>query len=428
MSPLKQEKRACKYQAILKAELLTATGCTEPIAIAYASALARAALGHMPERIQVLCSGNIVKNVKSVVVPSTGGLRGIPVAALIGAIGGDETACLDVLHAVNETHLAKVRQLLADGVCTVELLDTSEKLLIKIMMQGGGHTSFVEIKGTHTHVTALKRDGNEQPMPYEAEANSPDEDLNLDYDSLTIHEILEYARRADLSQLAPILEHQLTCNTRVAFEGLKKEYGLNIGRHLLSRDASTRTRARAMAAAGSDARMGGCALPVVINSGSGNQGLTVSIPVAEYAFALGASHEQLLRALVISNLTAVHIKHEIGRLSAFCGAVSAACGAGAAITWLYGGTEQQIACTISNTLANVAGIVCDGAKPSCAAKIASALDAALLGHELALEGKHFAGGDGLVCPEIEDTIHKIGQLGGRGMRETDRVILDLMMH
>lgn len=427
MMPLSKEEHRC-YQAILEAELLMATGCTEPIAIAYASALARAVLGCEPEKIRVLCSGNIIKNVKSVVVPATGGLRGIPVAAIVGAVGGDKAARLNVLHAVNETQLAKVRMLLACNICSVELLDTSEKLLIQIVMQGGGHTAFAEIKGAHTHVTALQKDGVPQPLPCADEKSGPDEEQELDYDSLTLKGILEYAQRAELGPLAPILENQLACNTRIALEGLKGEYGLSIGRHLLSQDSGIRTRARAMAAAGSDARMSGCVLPVVINSGSGNQGLTVSMPVAEYASALGASHEQLLRALIISNLTAVHIKHEIGRLSAFCGAVSAACGAGAAVTWLCGGSEQQVAFTISNTLANVAGIVCDGAKPSCAAKIASALDAALLGHELALEGKHFEDGDGLISENIEDTIHKIGQLGGRGMQETDRVILDLMLH
>lgn len=292
MMPLSKEEHRC-YQAILEAELLMATGCTEPIAIAYASALARAVLGCEPEKIRVLCSGNIIKNVKSVVVPATGGLRGIPVAAIVGAVGGDEAARLNVLHAVNETQLAKVRMLLACNICSVELLDTSEKLLIQIVMQGGGHTAFAEIKGAHTHVTALQKDGVPQPLPCADEKSGPDEEQELDYDSLTLKGILEYAQRAELGPLAPILENQLACNTRIALEGLKGEYGLSIGRHLLSQDSGIRTRARAMAAAGSDARMSGCVLPVVINSGSGNQGLTVSMPVAEYASALGASHEQL---------------------------------------------------------------------------------------------------------------------------------------
>ncbi|HPF54444.1 MAG TPA: L-serine ammonia-lyase, iron-sulfur-dependent, subunit alpha [Eubacteriales bacterium] len=408
---------------ILEYELIMATGCTEPIAVAYASALAREALGVMPEKLRIGCSGNIIKNVKSVVVPGTNGMKGIGAAAVIGAVGGDPKLKLDVLSGITEEHCIETKKLLDKKICTVYLLESDDPLCIRVDATAGDDCSVVEIKGDHTNVVLLEKNGRELRTP----DRKTKETHEPDYSVLSIARILDYAEVTDLSFEAPILERQIECNSNMAQEGLQNDWGMCIGKLLMDASAETSVQAKAMAAAGSDARMSGCLKPVVINSGSGNQGLTVSLPVIQYAKCLNADHEKLLRALLISNLCSIHIKHRIGRLSAFCGAVSAACGAGAAITWLEGGSREQINASIANTLANVSGIVCDGAKPSCAAKIASALDAALMAHRLAMRGRQFAAGDGLIAEDIEDTITKVGELGREGMKETDREILRLML-
>ena len=421
----KENERYAAYVSILKEELIPAMGCTEPIALAYAAANAAQVLGTAPDRVVVDASGSIIKNVKSVIVPNTNHLKGIPAAVAAGIVAGKPEKRLEVISSVTPADIEAIKQFWETREIEVRHVDNGFTFEIIVTLYHGDSYAKVRIVNYHTNIVLIKKDGQ---ILYQAKAEGESEEGLTDHSLLNMADIWDFINTVDVSDIKEALDRQIDYNWAIAQAGIQGDYGANIGKVLLSTDQSVATRAKAMAAAGSDARMSGCELPVVINSGSGNQGLTVSMPVAEYASALGASHEQLLRALIISNLTAVHIKHEIGRLSAFCGAVSAACGAGAAVTWLCGGSEQQVAFTISNTLANVAGIVCDGAKPSCAAKIASALDAALLGHELALEGKHFEGGDGLISENIEDTIHKIGQLGGRGMQETDRVILDLMLH
>lgn len=419
------DKFSC-YRQILRRELVLATGCTEPIAIAYAAALARETLGRRAGHLRALCSGNIVKNVKSVIVPGTGGLRGIEAAAIIGNVGGDAESGLNVLGWVTEEHRALTKQLLAEGMCEVALLDSRESLHIIVEAECGGHRASVEIRGTHTNVVSRKLDGVE--LAPQGQAASAAAEPEPDYEELSLEGILAYARGTELLDERELLERQISCNRAIAEEGLRGEYGLNVGRMLLEHGgAGEYSRAAAMAAAGSDARMGGCLMPVAINSGSGNQGLTVSMPVMTLAEAWGCGEERMLRALIISNLVSVHVKRHIGRLSAYCGATSASSGVAAAATWLRGGSDEQVYASVVNALAAVSGMVCDGAKASCAAKIAAALDSALLGHRLAMAGKRFAGGDGIVAEQAEETIRRVGSLASRGMAETDKEILRLML-
>lgn len=419
------DKFSC-YRQILRRELVLATGCTEPIAIAYAAALARETLGRRAGHLRALCSGNIVKNVKSVIVPGTGGLRGIEAAAIIGNVGGDAESGLNVLGWVTEEHRALTKQLLAEGMCEVALLDSRESLHIIVEAECGGHRASVEIRGTHTNVVSRKLDGVE--LAPQGQAASASAEPEPDYDELSLEGILAFARGTELLDERELLERQISCNRTIAEEGLRGEYGLNVGRMLLEHGgAGEYSRAAAMAAAGSDARMGGCLMPVAINSGSGNQGLTVSMPVVTLAEAWGCGEERMLRALIISNLISVHVKRHIGRLSAYCGATSASSGVAAAATWLRGGSDEQVYASVVNALAAVSGMVCDGAKASCAAKIAAALDSALLGHRLAMAGKRFAGGDGIVAEQAEETIRRVGALASRGMAETDKEILRLML-
>ncbi len=419
------DKFSC-YRQILRRELVLATGCTEPIAIAYAAALARETLGRRAGHLRALCSGNIVKNVKSVIVPGTGGLRGIEAAAIIGNVGGDAESGLNVLGWVTEEHRALTKQLLAEGMCEVALLDSRESLHIIVEAECGGHRASVEIRGTHTNVVSRKLDGVE--LAPQGQAASAAAEPEPDYEELSLEGILAYARGTELLDERELLERQISCNRAIAEEGLRGEYGLNVGRMLLEHGgAGEYSRAAAMAAAGSDARMGGCLMPVAINSGSGNQGLTVSMPVMTLAEAWGCGEERMLRALIISNLVSVHVKRHIGRLSAYCGATSASSGVAAAATWLRGGSDEQVYASVVNALAAVSGMICDGAKASCAAKIAAALDSAFLGHRLAMVGRRFAGGDGIVAAQAEETIRRVGALASRGMAETDKEILRLML-
>ena len=418
------------YVNILKEELVPAMGCTEPIAIAYAAAVLRETLGRPAERMEVEASGNIIKNVKSVFVPGTGGLRGIPAAAAAGMAAGDPSLDLEVLSQIGEAEQARIREYLAYTPITVKLADSPLIFDILLRAWAGEDSALVRIANYHTHVVRIEKNGAIlKDLPVQAAA----EEGLTDKSALSVRGILEFAREADLSDVEETLSRQIRFNTAIAQEGLRGDYGANIGQVLLSAYGDdVKIRAKAMAAAGSDARMNGCGLPVVIVSGSGNQGLTASLPVIEYAKELGADQETLHRALLVSDLITIHLKAEIGRLSAYCGAVSAGCGSGAGIAYLYGKDKPEeallkdVSHTIVNSLAVVSGMVCDGAKASCAAKIASAVDAGLLGFYMYQNGQQFRGGDGIISKGVEETIRNIGLLATQGMRETDREILDIM--
>ena len=422
------DKNCQTYQAyieILRRELIPAMGCTEPIAIAYGAAKARAALGALPDQITVAASGNIIKNVKSVIVPNTDGRKGIEVAAAIGALAGDPSAGLEVIAHVRPESRATLGQYLADTQIHVRAAQSPHVLDITISVQKGLDTAAVQIVNEHTNIVRITR--NDKVL-FEKEIIDTADTGKPDYDCMTIEDIYDFAMTADLSDVHDILDRQIACNTAIADEGLKNNYGANIGRTLLKAyGTDIHIRARARAAAGSDARMNGCELPVVINSGSGNQGMTVSLPVIEYAKELQSSPEQLYRALLLSNLVTLHEKEGIGRLSAYCGAVSAGAGAGAGIAWLCGGDYEAVIHTIVNALAITSGIVCDGAKASCAAKISAAVDAGILGFEMYRNGQQFYGGDGLVLKGVENTIRNISRLGRVGMKETDKEIINMMI-
>ncbi len=419
-----------QFIAILQEELIPALGCTEPIAIAYAGAHARALLGKIPDRVCIKSSGNIIKNVKSVTVPNSGNMKGIPAAAAIGIIGGNPDKGLEVLADITEADIARTKEFLEKIPCKVSLLDTVASLHFIVEVFAGSDSASVEIIHQHTNIVHTTKNGKEVlSVPFDpASANA----ALTDRSGLSVKKILEFADTIDLDRLRPILERQINYNTRIAQEGLEHRYGINAGANLLKaaeaeQAVTLKIRAQAVAAAGSDARMSGCTLPVVTNSGSGNQGLTASLPVIVFAEEKKLPHDKLLRGLLVSNLIAIHQKTRIGRLSAYCGAVSAGCGSGAAVTYLSGGSYEQVCETITNTLAVVSGIVCDGAKPSCASKIASSVDAALNAHYLAMQNRVFEPGEGIVKGDIEKTIAGVGAIAADGMRETDRVILRIMV-
>lgn len=412
------------FLQVLSKELIPALGCTEPIAIAYAAAKARQILELEPEGIRLRCSGNIIKNVKGVAVPNAGGLKGVEAAAILGALGGDADRELEVLQAVRPEHLERTKELLDTGFCTCSLQENVANLYIVAEVFSGEHTASVTIINRHTLITRMEKDGKvlfaQDPVVQKAD--------DTDWSGWSLDAIVDFAETVELNKVKTLLDGQIELNTAIAGAGLNRAYGAQIGRTLLDVCEDTVwTRAKARAAAASDARMGGCSLPVVINSGSGNQGLTVSLPVIEYAKHLGVCQEKLYRALLISNLTAIFQKHYIGSLSAFCGAVTAAAGCGAAITWLHGGTLENICDTIANTVANVGGMVCDGAKASCAAKIASAVDAAIMAHHLSMRGLKFQPGEGIIQSDPQQTIRSLGYIGRVGMKHTDVEILNLML-
>ncbi|MGN0314909.1 MAG: serine dehydratase subunit alpha family protein [Fusicatenibacter sp.] len=412
------------YVKILKNELVPALGCTEPIAIAYAAAKAREVLGQMPESIELCCSGNIIKNVKGVKVPNSNGLKGIDVAATLGVVGGCADRELEVLEDVTEEDIEKTKELVAAGFCTCTLKEGVENLYIVARVTAREHSAEVTIVNRHTLISRIVKDGQ---VLYSIAAHEESPEY-VDKSLLNVKDILQFAEEVNLEDVREVLERQITMNSTIADEGLAHPYGAQVGRTLLKEYGDdVKIRARARAAAGSDARMGGCSLPVVINSGSGNQGMTVSLPVIEFAKELKVSEEKLYRALVVSNLIAIHQKKYIGSLSAYCGAVSAACGAGAAITYLYGGDYEDISFTIVNTIANVGGIVCDGAKSSCAAKIASAVDAAIMAHFMGVNHRTFQPGEGIVQEDVEGTIKSMGYIGRVGMKDTDTEILNIMI-
>ncbi|MEL7648730.1 MAG: L-serine ammonia-lyase, iron-sulfur-dependent, subunit alpha [Sedimentibacter sp.] len=409
---------------ILKEELVPALGCTEPIAIAYAAAKAKEVLGEFPEKITVECSGNIIKNVKGVTVPATNNLKGIDVSAVLGAVGGNASKKLEVLTEVTADDVEKTKELVNSGICRIKHIKNVENLYINVILESQGHESSVTISNGHTNIVKIMKDGIVL-----LENNDTDvQESKIDKSNLNIKNIYEFAETVDVNLLKDVLDKQIEYNTRIAEEGLKNKYGANVGESLLKYYGDdVKVLAKAYAAAGSDARMSGCTLPVVINSGSGNQGITVSIPIIVYAKHLNVGSEKLYRALTLSNLIAIHQKKGLGKLSAYCGAVSAACGAGAGIAYLHGESFEIITRTITNTIANVSGIVCDGAKPSCAAKIASSVDAAIMGYHMAINGNTFACGEGLVKDDIEDTIDSICKMGKDGMKETDIEIINLMI-
>ena len=412
------------YVRILKEELRPAMGCTEPIAIAYAAAKARAVLGALPERLLVEVSGNIIKNVKSVVVPHTGGLRGIPAAAAAGAAAGDPDAELEVISHVSEEEAAAAEAYLKNTPIEVRCVDTPHIFDIRITAYHGGDEAFVRIADYHTNLVCIRRNGD---ILLEKECETKEEGLT-DRGCLSIEGIVDFAETAELEDVRDLLERQIRFNMAIAEEGLRGSYGANIGRTvLLHRENDINYRMRAYAAAASDARMGGCELPVVINSGSGNQGITASVPVIVYARETGKTEEELLRALCVSNLVTTHLKTGIGRLSAYCGAVSAGAGAGAGLAYLKGGRFEMIAHTVVNAVAVTSGIICDGAKASCAAKIAAAVDAGLLGLAMYENGNQLFGGDGIVKKGVEKTIETVGKLACIGMEQTDKEIIRLMM-
>lgn len=412
------------YLNILKHELVPALGCTEPIAIAYAAAKARQVLGEFPEQVEMHLSGNIIKNVKGVTVPNSGGLKGIDVAAVLGIVGGNADRALEVLSEVSPEDISRTRELISQKICSCSLVENVDNLFITAIVTSGKHSASVTIEHQHTNITKITKDGEIiLDNPYRStEAAAIDKSL------LTVKDILDFADQVRMEDIQPVIDRQIKLNSAIAQEGLDNNYGAQIGKTLMHVwGKSVTTRACARAAAGSDARMGGCSMPVVINSGSGNQGMTVSLPVIVFADEWEVSHEKLCRSLIVSNLIAIHQKYYIGSLSAYCGAVSAACGAGAGITYMYGGTYQQVSLTIINTLGNIGGIVCDGAKPSCAAKIATSVDAALMAFQLSIQNKSFLPGEGIIKDDIEETIKSMGYIGRVGMRATDTEILNVMI-
>ena len=425
---IQMKKTDEKYQAyinILKEELIPAMGCTEPIALAYAAAVGRRELGELPDKVIVEASGSIIKNVKSVVVPNTGHMKGIEVAAAAGIVAGDSDKELEVIAQVAPEQIEEIKDFLGKTEIQVKHVDNGLTFDIIVTMYRGESYSKVRIANYHTNVVLIEKDGEirkEIPVEGESEEGLPDRSL------LNMADIWDFINTVDVEDVKPVLGVQESYNWAIAEEGMKNQYGANVGKVLLeSVGNDVATRARAMAAAGSDARMDGCELPVVINSGSGNQGMTASLPVLVYAKELQVSEEKKYRALALSNLTAIHQKTPIGRLSAFCGAVSAGAGAGAGIAYLCGADFDTVTHTVSNALAIVSGMVCDGAKPSCAGKIATAVGAGILGYQMCIRGQRFNGGDGILGDTVDQTIANVGRVAKEGMKETNVTILNVMI-
>lgn len=417
---MKKEK-VDEITSFLKRELTPALGCTEPIAIAYAAAIARKNLGKEPEQIEVSCSGNIVKNVKGVTVPATNGMRGIRAAAVIGAVAGNADLGLEVLSEVKNEDIERAKALIKSGICSVRTLDGDENLHIVIRMKVQDDWAEAEIKKEHTNIIRIEKNGNVLFLKDEQE-----EEFSL-VPHLSIPEIYEYVNTVNLDDIRDVLNDQIQKNSQISEYGMKNNVGANVGKNMLKNcGRNVRNEAAAYTAAGSDARMSGCPLPVVINSGSGNQGLTVSIPVIVFAKYLNVSEEIELRALAMSNLVALYQKEKIGRLSAYCGAVSAATGSGAAIAYMRGADIDKIEDTITNSISTMSGMVCDGAKSSCAAKIAASVNAAIVAQDLALDGNVYHAGEGMVSDNVETTIANYTGMGRDGMRETDKMILKIM--
>ena len=413
-----------EYTALLKEELIEATGCTEPIALALAAAKARQTLGQMPEEVEVYCSGNIVKNVKAVVVPNSGGLKGIKVAALLGIVAGDAHASLQVISHVDDEGRKALNDALEHVRVKVILAERVPPLYIRVKVRNGYNTAEIEIALSHTNVTRIIKN---KEVLYSQDFDR-DAIASIETDKMNINDIIEYAETVDLDDIRETIERQIADNTAISNEGLRNNWGERVGQTLLEEYGNNIIiRARAAAAAGSDARMNGCAMPVVINSGSGNQGMTVSLPVIEYAKELNCDHDKLLRALVLANLMALHQKKYIGYLSAYCGAVSAGAGAACGICWLLGGTRKQIADTLVNAMATIGGMVCDGAKSSCAGKISLSIEAGIQGMKMAMKGLRYRPGEGIVKEDDDETVREVGRMGNAGMKGTDLEILHIML-
>lgn len=421
---IRMEKKDPRYQAyiqILKEELIPAMGCTEPIALAYAAAVARKTLGEMPDKVVVEASGSIIKNVKSVIVPNTGHLKGINAAAAAGIVAGDPDKKLEVIATVSQEQIRQMKQFMEEVPIQVVHMEDGCTFDIIVTVFSGKSYAKVRIANFHTNIVLIEKNG--EVLKSEAVSDDSEEGLT-DRTLLDMEHIWDFAMTADIDDVKALLDQQVAFNVAIAEEGIKNDYGANIGKVLLDMDGNNvRVRAKAMAAAGSDARMNGCEMPVVINSGSGNQGITTSVPVVVYAKELGVSEEKRYRALILSNLTTIHVKTPIGRLSAYCGAV----GAGAGIAYLCGGGLKEVEHTVVNALAIVSGIVCDGAKASCAAKIAAAVDAGILGYNMYIRGQQFRGGDGIVSKGVENTLRNVGRLGKDGMKETNEEIIKIMI-
>ena len=417
------DKTVAAYTAILQEELLLATGCTEPIAVAYCAAKLREVLGGRPEEVLAEVSGNILKNVKSVVVPNTNGRRGIGAAIAVGIVAGDADAELQVIANVTEEDAAAIQGYLDATPIKVTCPETPCLLDIFLHGKRAGHTAAVRVANNHTNIIYIEKDGQillEKPLTANAEDNLQDKSV------LNVKDILTYAETVPLSTIQPVIGRQIACNTAIAEEGLRNSWGANIGSTLLQSSDNIETQARAWAAAGSDARMNGCEMSVVICSGSGNQGITASVPVWRYGKLMGADEEKILRAVCLSDLITIHQKTGIGRLSAYCGAVSAGVGAGCGIAWLRGADYEGICHTLENAVAMISGCICDGAKASCASKIAMGVECGILGYNMYLGGNNFRPGDGIEGADVEETIRNVGVLASEGMHETDRVILNIM--
>lgn len=421
----KEDVKYGAYVQILKEELVPAMGCTEPIALAYAAAKAREVLGEKPDTVKIGASGSIIKNVKSVIVPNTDHLKGIPAAAAAGIIAGKPEKELEVIAEVSKEQIEEMKDFLQNADISVEYVDNGITFDIIVTETKGESSATVRIANYHTNIVLIEKNGQ---VLFEEKVEGEKEEGLTDRSLLNMKDILDFAETVDINDVREVIGRQIRYNTAIAEEGLKGNYGANIGSVLLEMEGDNiRVRAKAMAAAGSDARMNGCELPVIINSGSGNQGMTCSLPVIEYAKELNSGEEKLYRALTLSNLVAIHQKTGIGRLSAYCGAVCAGAAAGAGIAYLHGGGYEEIAHTVVNALAIVSGIVCDGAKASCAAKIASSVEAGILGYNMYKCGQQFYAGDGIVTKGVDETIKNIGRLGKEGMRETNVEIIDIMV-
>lgn len=422
----KTEEKYGAYVQILKEELVPAMGCTEPIALAYAAAKAREVLGEMPDKVVIEASGSIIKNVKSVIVPNTDHLKGIPAAATAGIIAGKAEKELEVIASVTPEDCAKMKEFLAQIPIEVKHVDNGLTFEIGVTVFSGESYAKVRIVNYHTNIVLIEKNGEKL---LEIKVEGENEEGLTDRSLLDMKSIWDFVNTVDIADIYDVLHRQIEYNTAISEEGLRGNYGANIGSVLLDMEGTNiRTRAKAKAAAGSDARMNGCELPVIINSGSGNQGMTCSLPVIEYAKELKVSEEKLYRALALSNLVAIHQKTGIGRLSAYCGAVCAGAAAGTGIAYLCGGGYAEVTHTVVNALAITSGIVCDGAKASCAAKIAAAVDAGILGYNMYIRGQQFRAGDGIVTKGADETIRNVGRLGKDGMKETNDEIISIMVH
>ena len=415
------------YTQILREELKPAMGCTEPIAIAYAASILRNALGNDPQKIELLLSGNIIKNVKSVIVPATGGMHGIEAAVAAGIVSNAPQKQLEVLVGLTNDDVPQIKGFMDTCNIHISELETDKPFEVKMFGTHNTDSAYVHLADRHTNVVAVNKNDTDLTDSYAFFEVSEEVD-NANRGLLTVADIIEYAKTVDLDLVAPLIRRQIEMNIAIAREGVENDYGASIGKILYKNgNCSVQDKARAFAAAGSDARMSGCEMPVCILSGSGNQGITASVPVIIYAEAMGASEEELIRALLVADLITIHQKTGIGCLSAYCGAISAGCGCACGICFLNGGGYSEVAHTLVNSVAILSGTICDGAKPSCAAKIAMAVEAGIMGYEMMKAGKEFLGGDGIVTKGVENTIKNVGRLARQGMSETDKEIIKIML-